>query len=194
MSLTMTMTFATAFRIGTGTAGRGLDEVIDPGDPLRASSIKGVLRAEARLLIPGNGGDDHPFVRAVFGGTQVPSPWNLAVSIDRALQVLPQIGIKLNPDGQVEPGAMLMKEVVAVPTATLTITRRRPLTRQGLPEEVTGDPEDYHLALLHVSARLVEKLGQRRTRGLGWVAITSTERDPATDVERVWQVRSEGRA
>ena len=47
MSLTVKMTFSTPFRVGTGRAGHGFDEVVDPDDRLRASSVKGVLRAEA---------------------------------------------------------------------------------------------------------------------------------------------------
>ena len=34
--LTVQIRFATGFRIGTGTAGRSYDEVVDRSDPLRA--------------------------------------------------------------------------------------------------------------------------------------------------------------
>lgn len=194
MTLHITLTFSTGVRVGTGIAARGLDEVVDRTDLIRPSSIKGVLRAEARLLLPGatiNGTYvDHPFVRSVFGEPRQPSPWHFRVAAQPA-RIVPQVGIRLDGDGQVAPGALLVKEVAAIDTATLTISRRHPLTTAGLPANA-GDPEKYHLALLRVAARLAEKIGQRRTRGLGWVCMTLDEPNAAHgDVDLLWAIKNE---
>ncbi len=190
MSLTIDLAFSTGFRIGTGTAGRGLDEVIDRTDVLRASSLKGVLRAEARTLLPGAKGRDHPFVEAVFGTERARSPWHFAVTTSEPT-IGPSVGIRLDGSGQVEAGALIVKEVASVESATVRVTRRWPLTAAGLPGTLADqDPEPYHLALLSVCARLTDKVGQRRTRGLGWVTLTPADRDLESDVMLVWQVRA----
>ncbi len=195
--LTVSIRFATGFRIGTGTAGGAYDEVVDRKDLLRASSMKGLLRAEARTLLPGPDDPsgkklDHPLVDAVFGGRQRRGAWHFRTELDADPQVVPQVNLKLTDDGQAEAGHLLVKELVGLQQARLHITQTGPLTGYGLPEG--SDPARYHLALLHLSARMVEKVGQRRTRGLGWVALAVDGRDVAPDLDLVWSLREDGAA
>ena len=80
-SMTMCMQFATSVRFGTGLAADGLDEVLDHEQPISSAAIKGVLRDEARWLLPGTDDRDHPFVMSVFGGPQGEQcPWNFQVT------------------------------------------------------------------------------------------------------------------
>lgn len=215
--LVLDMRFTTNVRFGTGAASGGLDEVIDRSAPLSAAAIKGVLRDEARLLLPGAEPDpsyvragfgdtssgrpldgstikgDHPFVKAVFGDTRsAQSPWNFDVRPVGSVQYTRRANVRLDENGAVAPGAFLVKEEASISRATVEIHLRSPLTGAGLPEALQPRERDCHLALLHVAARAAEKVGQRRTRGMGWVAFTS-DRDVNADLDLVWTIR-EGRS
>lgn len=190
-SLTLTATFSTHVRIGTGAAGRSLDEVIDREMPLSNGSIKGVLREESRWLLPGTGDSDHPFVEAVFGDRRIECPWNfnfapMTAVPDNAYST--RASIRLDPKGQIDNGALAVKEEAAIPRATVTITARYARSSRGLPDNLKAAADDCHLALIHLAGRAVEKVGQRRARGLGWVSLAS-DRDVARDLELIWQIR-----
>lgn len=189
-TLTLKATFATNVRFGTGRAQDGLDEAVDRASPLSGAAIKGVLRDEARWLLPGLAGEDHPLIQAVFGhGRGQECPWNFDVSTDTEVVYTARASVQLDEHGVVVPGALLVKEEASVASAQLVIIQRRPVTMDGLPpSNASLDPIEYHLALLHVSARAAEKVGQRRSRGLGWVAFVSN-RDVAKDLQLVLDIR-----
>lgn len=193
--LTVQIRFATGFRIGTGTAGRSYDEVVDRSDPLRASSLKGLLRAEARSLLPGPDPSrvDHPLVNAVFGGRRQQSPWHWRTEVPEKPQIVPQVNLKLDEQGQAKDGHLLVKELVGLQQAEMQITQTGPVTTAGLPQ-AASDPVQYHLALLHLAARMVEKVGQRRTRGLGWVCLEVPDRDLRQDLDLIWPLREDSAA
>lgn len=184
--LTLEISFHSALRIGTGRPGHGTDEVIDPAEPVRSDSLKGALRAEARLLLPGRDGQDHPFVEEVFGG-RTDSPWNFDVST-ASVDVRKRAMMRLDDRKRTVDGSLHVKEEVFPTQATVTIVQRRRITGATLPLEVRAHAAEYHLALLHLCARMSEKLGQRRTRGMGWVSL-SAERDPEADLALIWKLR-----
>ncbi|NLI85099.1 MAG: hypothetical protein GX440_06845 [Propionibacterium sp.] len=194
--LTLELTFYGSVRMGTGYAGKGLDEVIDEFAPLSAGGLKGVLRDEARTLLPpkydadGRFERDHPFVRAVFGdrfGQQC--PWNFDVVPD-AGKVSARASLQIGPDGAVVKGALLVKEEAWIGSARLDVFQRGPLSDAGMRLGASEEIKEYHLALISLAARLVDKVGQRKTRGMGWVAITS-DRDAEADLDRIWPLRKE---
>lgn len=184
--LTFEIGFYSPLRIGTGRPGHGTDEVIDPAEPVRADSVKGALRAEARLLLPGRDGLDHPFVDEVFGG-RIDSPWNFDAITD-ATPVNARAMIRLDDRKRTVDGSLHVKEESFPRRATVTVVQRRRITGDALPPDVRVEAQEYHLALLHLAARLCEKLGQRRTRGLGWVSLASG-RDPGKDLDLIWTLR-----
>lgn len=193
MTLTLKITFGTNVRIGTGSAADGLDETIDHSAPLTAGSLKGVMREEARWLLPGQEGQDHPFVQTVFGGPGgASSPWNFDVVPDVEPAYTNRASLRLDENGHVVDGALLIKEEASIASATVTIAPRCPVTSDGLPPGLEQQARECHLALLHLSARAAEKLGQRRTRGMGWQTITCKERRVKPDLSLVWQIREGG--
>lgn len=186
MTIHLTLRFHGPFRISSGHAGEGTDHTIDRDNPLPATSLKGVLRDAARLVLPTKWEDessadtpedktweDDPLVNAVFGwrgGQQ--SPWHFSDAIfpegDLDARVQNRVRIRLGENRTVAPGAMFLAEELHVQEATAEITQRRPLTEEQ---------RNLHEALLHVSARLVDGLGASRRRGLGWVSIVTDARD-----------------
>lgn len=227
--LTMTLTFGSSVRMGTGYATNGLDEVIDAMAPLSASGIKGVLRDEARLLLAPtpraqdgtvSATDDHPFVTAVFGGPSGRQcPWNFDIEVHgesestaeempaadkgqgdtpppspqrHPVAVTSRAGLRLDDTGSIVDGALLVKQEAWIGTATLRLFQRDQLCSSGLPEPWKHDRErvrQAHLALISVAARLVDKVGQRKTRGMGWVEFTPDPRRPIKkDLEIVRQI------
>ena len=195
-SLSLIATFSTNVRVGTGRAGNGIDEVIDRELPLGVGAIKGILRDEARWLLPHNAEGDDPFVNAVFGSTRIDCPWNFDVSIIEEPTYQNRPNLRLDEEGIVVNGALLVKEEATLQTARVEIFKRSAPSSEGWPEGLASPIESYHLALLHLSARSVEKMGQRRSRGLGWVAFNldpNEVKDPAervtNDLDLLWEIR-----
>lgn len=169
-TVTLTITFNTAFRIATGRAGEGGDQIIDRENPLPASSLKGVLRDAARQLLPASPTaddkwQDHPLVTEVFGGRgSRQSPWHFSDAEISAPRYKSRVRIRVGENRKVEPGAMFVGEELYAPSATATITKVRPLCAEAT---------TLHAALLHVASRLVDGIGADRRRGLGWVSIAT---------------------
>lgn len=191
MTISMDLYFSTNVRVGTGAAYSGLDEVIDREAPLGSGAIKGLLRDEARWILPWTDGD-HPFVRAVFGGPRgADCPWNFEVEPVGDIHYSAHASLRLKEDGSAVDGALLVKEEAGIERARLEITQRAQFSGKGLPEELLGDERQCHLALLHLAARATEKVGQGRTRGLGWVTISMAGRDVVSDLKLIWKIREE---
>lgn len=201
-ALSFELMFATSFRFGTGQAGDGLDEVIDQRVPISAAGIKGVLRDEARWLLPpladpsATKEKDHPFVAAVFGDERHRCPWNFDVVVAaEELARAPRASLQLDEDGHAVDGALHVKEEVFARSAQLDIYQRVAVTGHGLPTGVAeADRVEYHLALLHLSARAAEKVGQKRSRGMGWVSLVCAERNVAADLDLLLALRKGGQS
>lgn len=190
-SLTLSMTFANQVRIATGAAARGLDAAVDHNAPLSAGAMKGLMRDEARWLLPGVGGQDHPFVVAVFGGPRgEQSPWNFDVQPLGDVTYSTRANLRLDERGAVVPGGLRVLEEASIGAASLRVDSRSPLHGRGLPHTLLDRERDHHLALLHLSARAVEKVGQDRSRGMGWVSI-SCDRPVAADLDLIWMLRGQ---
>ena len=149
--------FNTAFRISQGYGQGEVDDVIDEENPLPATSLKGVMRDAARMVLPGKRqGDkyvDHHLVDAVFGkrGSNS-SPWNfsdgkLDHTYDPRERIRVRSRVAIDERRRARDGALLFAEELHADRATATISLTQPLP----PEEL-----DTHVALLHVAARLVD--------------------------------------
>jgi CRISPR/Cas system CSM-associated protein Csm3 (group 7 of RAMP superfamily) len=68
----VTLTFHSAFRVGTGDADGTAHATVDRDDPVPASSLKGLMRASAERLLPYR----PEVVAAVFGTPRRPCPWH----------------------------------------------------------------------------------------------------------------------
>lgn len=155
--------------------------------------------------------DDHPFVTAVFGGPSGRKcPWNFDIEVHggsestaeeipaadkgpgstppsphrHPVAVTSRAGLRLDDTGSIVDGALLVKQEAWIGTATLQLFQREKLCSCGLPESCKHDREwvrQAHLALISVAARLVDKVGQRKTRGMGWVEFLP---DPQRPIEK----------
>ena len=163
--------FNTAFRISQGYGQGEVDDVIDEENPLPATSLKGVMRDAARMVLPGKRqGDkyvDHHLVDAVFGkrGSNS-SPWNFSDG---------KLGHTYDP-----------RERIRVRSRVAIDERRR--ARDGA--LLFAEELEKHVALLHVAARLVDGIGADRRRGLGWVSITTDTDDIEAMVDRIERARN----
>jgi len=184
--------FNTAFRISQGYGQGEVDDVIDEENPLPATSLKGVMRDAARMVLPGRRrGEtyvDHHLVAAVFGkrGSDS-SPWNFSDGkLDHAEDPRERTRVRarvaIDERRCARPGALFFAEELHADRATATISLTQPLS----PEEL-----EKHVALLHVAARLVDGIGADRRRGLGWVSITTDTDDIEGMVARIEQARNE---
>lgn len=167
------ITFHGPFRVETGSTRDGLAATVDRSDLLPASSLKGLMRASAGLLLPHR--DD--LIIEVFGGRtasgrRVASPWHWeSADLDpRRVEFDRRARIAIDPrTGAGQPGFLLFGEEVWARTTWFDITRRLPL----------NGAEPRHRAVLAAAAAGVHALGADRRRGLGWVTFRPV--DPPLD-------------
>lgn len=185
--LTLILKFSTPVAMGTGEAGRGLDHALDHDEPLSASGIKGVLRDEARWLLPGpKPAQEHALVQAVFGSATLPCPWNFTVTDITKPHYAIRSRIQIGSSGTVTPGALAVGEEAGIEEATIEVLPRGIPSNMGL--SAGSNAQENHLALLNIAAHAAEKVGQQRTRGLGWMRM-QTNRDVQSDLRLIWQLR-----
>ncbi|MQS06742.1 RAMP superfamily CRISPR-associated protein [Streptomyces alkaliphilus] len=158
------------FRVGTGRARPGAHATVDRLDPLPATSLKGLMRASATLLLP----DRADLVDAVFGTPRGPSPWHWSGAEfpdgDRPRDMV-RARVSIDPaTGAARSGHLLFAEELWAHTATFTVTRTGILAEEDV---------RTHLTVLACAAAGVHTLGSGRRRGLGWV--TCAPEDPAVD-------------
>lgn len=168
-----TIAFHGPFRVGTGIADRGLDDSIDQGEPLPASSVKGAMRAAAELVL----GLPPAVVGSVFGGegSGNGSPWAWSTpQFQTAPTIRPRARNQIGPDGVAVDQALALTEHAWADAATFLVEQQR---------SVRVLPKDEHIKVLAAAAISVTALGAWRTRGLGAVSIRPV--DSAIDLNSV---------
>jgi CRISPR/Cas system CSM-associated protein Csm3 (group 7 of RAMP superfamily) len=157
----VTITFHGPFRVATGSARGGTDETVDLADPLPASSLKGLMRACARELLPGARG----LVDAVFGTAAEPSPWHWEpVVFATTPQPHTRARVKIDPvTGTAADGHLMFGEELWATTGRFRVT--------GPGHWIHPHPEEDHRTVLVCAAAGVKSLGADRRRGLGWVSL-----------------------
>ena len=162
MSLTR-LTFEVRFhgpvRVGTGRAGSGLDDTVDPDVVVPGSSLKGLIRAEAAALF----GKDHELVQRVFGTARRPSPWHwgdiVTTTEDRGVAAR----IRMDSDHLAAvDGGLFLTDHHWPDVAWFDVLRCGPVEPERLRE---------HELLLTASAHAVHSIGGDRNRGYGWVGV-----------------------
>lgn len=192
-TLTFTIAFHGPFHVGSGVPEQGLDRVLDRERLLPASSLKGLMRAEAleRLLV------DPVLVGAVFG-TYGPRPANAAPSrrrtespwvwSDAVFEPLNEgafvrRGARIQIDdasGTVARGFLMIGESVWAREATFTIDLR---------QTMSDDDLAAHRLVLRAAGRSVSALGGGRRRGEGWVSVTEPASWGDDDSEALLELR-----
>lgn len=160
-----TIIFHGPFRIATGAASDGLDATFDPANPLPSSSLKGLMRDQARQVL----GIDEAIVDVVFGTPGAPSPWWWS---DAEIDFGPP-----SRDGAVRVRSQLQIDQATFTAADATLRTSGELWPSGAHFEVrerrplpVGE-ESRHEAVLRASASAITALGSDRRRGLGWVSV-----------------------
>ena len=157
--------FHSPFRVATGAASDGLDAAFDPANPLPSSSLKGLMRDQAKRVLEVS----PALVEEVFGSVRIPSPWwwsDATIDFgrpgrDEAGRVRTQL--QINQDTFTAADKTLRTSGELWPSAAhFEVRRRRPLP---------GDQAARHEAILCASARAICALGSDRRRGLGWVTV-----------------------
>lgn len=178
-ALLFTIHFKTPFAVTAGQTGDGVDARVDPDQWLPASSLKGLLRAEAEheLRIPAW------LVEEVFGSSTARrggSPWAWSdAEFDTQATSGRRARIKIIDDGRSDEGNLLVAEYVWATSATFTVESQRPMT---------DDDAGRHRLVLRAAARSVTSLGAARRRGQGWVSITDQDDWTAADTKWLHQL------
>lgn len=154
--LSFTIHFHGPFHVARGQAERGLDRPVDPEVPLPASSIKGLLRAEAVEQL----GIEESVVSAVFGDRKHPCPWAFSDATFGDRRTRRAARIKLDDDGQVANRFLMIGEQVWARQAGFTVIQ------VGTASDLVRDR-----LVLTAAAQSVTSLGGARRRGEGWVSI-----------------------
>lgn len=168
--LTFEVTFHGPVRVGRGRAGVGVDDTVDPDVIVPGSSLKGLMRAEAAILL----GDHEPgLVGEVFGTAKQPSPWHwndirAASTADDAVRsgARIQVGSKA---GTAVDGGLFFAEYHWPRSARFDIQRFTALS---------SEDRERHELLLWAAALSVHSVGADRNRGYGWVDVSRVGAEP----------------
>ncbi|SFC97384.1 RAMP superfamily CRISPR-associated protein [Streptomyces aidingensis] len=171
--LTVRIDFHGPFRIATGLPGRGAGTTVDLAEPLPASSLKGLMRASARVLLPATEAAAG-YLDQVFGSAAVPSPWQWTGARfpeDHPPAVVGRARIAIDSGtGTVRRDHLLLaEELWPQAPAVFTVTRGGHLPPGRAAEQLT---------VLACAAAGVHALGGSRRRGLGWVTCTPVTAGP----------------
>jgi CRISPR/Cas system CSM-associated protein Csm3 (group 7 of RAMP superfamily) len=181
-SMKFAIHFRGPFHVARGQATMGLDRTVDLRNPLPASSLKGLMRAEATLRL----GLPSAAVDEVFGAKGTPSPWAWSdADLEEAVPTR-TARIKLAPagDGAAEKGFLMFGEHVWASSASFEVN----YTGHGL----SDDQLSTHQLILCATARSVSALGGGRRRGEGWVRIEPVGQHAlwgAADTDRLMAMR-----
>lgn len=172
--LGFTVTFHSPFRVGASYARDGIAATVDPGDPLPADHLKGVMRAAAAQLLANR---DHQAILEVFGSPRSPSPWSwshasaagtdgMGPASQDGWSVTRRHRVQIDPEHHSAlKDHLVPAEQAWAPAAHFTISRVGLIPLDGLSERT-------HISLLRCAAAGVHGLGAWRRRGLGWVGIS----------------------
>ena len=159
-SLVIQIAFHGPFRVETGAASDGLDATYRLENPLPASSLKGLMRAQASTVL----GVAPSVVDEVYGSAQAGSPWRWSdASIEDAREMV-RTSVRIDPKTGTALGGALRTAGELWPVSGRFEVRRR--------GSVPAERHPQHLAVLAASARAITALGADRRRGLGWVSLT----------------------
>lgn len=145
-------------KVGTGRAGNGRDDTLDPDLLLPASALKGLMRAESLRLF------GKPHTDQAFGTARAPSAWHWSdadISPDPRIQV----GARVRLDAEAEAaerGGVFLTEHIWPERATFAVTRMARLE----PAEAAEQAD-----VITAAALSVHSIGADRTRGFGWVTV-----------------------
>ncbi|GAT84389.1 hypothetical protein STXM2123_5090 [Streptomyces sp. F-3] len=159
--LVVRIEFHGPFRVGTGLTRLGV-ATVDDDNPLPSASLKGLMRASARRLLPDGG----LLIDQVFGAARRPSPWywSDAVFPHDGVTRKPRARIAIDAElGVAQENHLFVADEHWARTAEFTVTKAAPLS---------PDETDEHLTVLACAAAGVHSLGGDRRRGLGWVTCT----------------------
>ncbi|MGH3942725.1 MAG: RAMP superfamily CRISPR-associated protein [Pseudonocardiaceae bacterium] len=167
--LTFEVTFHGPVRVGRGRAGVGVDDTVDPDVIVPGSALKGLMRAEASILLGSRKAD---LVNEAFGTARQASPWHWndirASSADDKIRSGTRIRVN-STAGTVVDGGLFSAEYRWPRTAQFDVQRFTALTDAEI---------ERHEMLLWAAALSVHSIGADRNRGYGWVDITRVGAEP----------------
>lgn len=160
--LSFTVRFLGPFAITAGHSSDGIDARVDRQELLPASSLKGLMRAEAEHEL----GVSSRVVKEIFGsaGKQgESSPWAWSDAVFAQQPIIERLArIKIEGEGRADEGSLLMAEAVWASDASFEIVRVAALS---------DDAIRRHSLVLRAAARSISSLGAGRRRGFGWVSV-----------------------
>lgn len=160
-ALDFTITFHGPFHVARGAALSGFDRTVDRDALLPASSLKGVMRAEAigRLRIRAG------VVDAIFGAPGRPAAWawSDAIVVGAEIGRLARIRVVSGSGGQVDDHFLMLGEHVWADSGHFTVSSIAPLD---------AATEAQHVVVLRTCSQSLVSLGGARNRGEGWVTVS----------------------
>lgn len=182
-SLEFEIKFHGPFLVASGEASMGLDRVGDPARPLPGTTLKGVMRDSAEVVLDGLDVRDE-LVIDVFGGPSAPSPWSWSDADLVNPKWRERAQVRIDPQsGAADPGGLRLGEDLWADSATFRVIAANPTQSES---EV-----EIHRALLVVAGHAVKSLGSARRRGNGWVTITHRGSPGASEALKTLLERSE---
>lgn len=183
MILDFTVSFHSAFRVGSAYARDGVGAALDRHDPLPADHLKGLMRSAARDLL----GLPAATVGEVFGDYTTPSPWSWSA----ARPAGDDWDFTFRHRVTIDPGThSAVKDRLVLGEQAWADRARFQVQQAGA---ISRSAEPRHVLVLRCSAAAVHGLGSWRRRGLGWIGIAPDDPVSPGDVAELLALAGAGR-
>ena len=174
--ITFVVDFHSTFRVGAAYPNDGVDLTYDEVEPLPPDHLKGIMKAEAEVLVRALGLNP-TLIRDVFGTAAKPTEWSwFAAEADWSRPIL-RHRVAIDPDTHAAKQDHLVASTSTMAErATFRVERH---TKAG--EDASAVAREA--ALLRLAGRSVHHLGGWRRRGYGCVGVSLEEDvDVAADI------------
>lgn len=166
MELRFEIEFHGPFRVGGGAPTSGMDAPVNLDNPLPATGLKGLMRAQAAEVL----GLPPAVVEEVFGSRAVRCPWAWSDGVltdagdgQSRWELGPSVKVSVDERGRARRGFLRFAEVLWSHKAGFIVERMG---------RIAEDQLRVHRAVLYASAASITALGESRLRGFGWVRVS----------------------
>ena len=174
------MEFYAPYLSATGNASAGFDSSVDLVAPIRATAVKGAMRAVAAQILCLR----EDVINQLFGSEEEPAAWRWLINEPTApVEAMTLHRVAIDDETMTARADHLLRARAAkLPRVSFCVQRRgRSLDEESLEREKVA---------LTAAARGVHALGAQRTRGLGWVGITGGVDLSGQNLEKINEWRS----
>ena len=165
--------FHSTFRVGAAYPNDGIDLTYDVDEPLPPDHLKGIMRAEARMIVAAQGLSDS-LVAETFGTPKHPSAWSWFGAQGAWRDPILRHRVAIDPETHAAKQDHLVAATATVAECATFVVEHSTSVCQQTEESAR------QAALIKLAGRSVHHIGGWRRRGYGWVGVRLVDDTPET--------------